>query len=59
VKRRRWCPTGKRRFASAVLARIALNEAQRAGREEQRRYECPICGGWHLTSQPWRRKESA
>lgn len=47
---RRWCPTGKRIFRSAVLARIALNEAMAKGRREKRRYQCPKCGWWHLTS---------
>ena len=52
--RRRCRVTGKVRFGSAVLARIALNEAIAAGRGEIRRYECQFCGGWNLTSQPWK-----
>jgi hypothetical protein len=51
---RRLCPkTGKVRYGSAVLARMALNDATARARGECRRYHCQFCGGWHLTSQAW------
>jgi hypothetical protein len=28
----------------------------RRRRRERRSYSCPHCGGWHLTSQPKRRR---
>lgn len=43
--------TGKVRFGSPVLARIALNKAIAGGRPEKRHYQCEFCRGWHLTSQ--------
>lgn len=52
------CPTGKRRYASAIDAGIALGNAQRnrltRGVEvvEQRHYLCNLCQGHHLTSKP-------
>lgn len=35
-------------WAAGVRARYG------AGSAEQSAYECELCGGWHLTSHPWR-----
>lgn len=55
------CPTGKRRYRDDLAARIALAGIRHRNhaphRQEQRAYRCPKCRGWHLTSQPRRRKE--
>ena len=57
------CPvTGKVRFPDSISATRALHQAvlarayaELAGspsrRTECRKYECRLCGGWHLTSQ--------
>ena len=53
------CKTGKRRFGTEVEALIEIQEAYRiqqkygkqSTRREARYYVCPICKGYHLTSQ--------
>lgn len=50
------CPTGKRRYASALDAGLALgrastNVARVSDKTEKRQYFCPSCKGWHLTSR--------
>jgi hypothetical protein len=55
---RRDCPTGKLRFASEHAAQVALvgcvigKNRGKNQRRETRWYECPLCGGLHLTSKP-------
>lgn len=47
------CPTGKKRLGSEEDARRALGQALTSTfghRREQRYYQCPQCGDWHLTS---------
>ncbi len=54
------CVTGKRLWRSKAAAKRALKrvqaERQTAGHDrfECAIYECPLCGGWHLTSQTQR-----
>lgn len=36
--------------AERVLAQILTGKSKRYGHVERRAYECPSCGGWHLTS---------
>lgn len=52
------CRTGKSRFPNKVEAMIALADTTRPtakhGRFEQRIYLCPMCAGWHMTSQSLR-----
>jgi hypothetical protein len=62
--RRRGCPTGKQRYATESAARtelvgtvIAKNRGKQQ-RRECRTYLCPMCGGWHLTSAPERRRSA-
>jgi len=43
------CCGRKRRFRTEIEAE---NHGQRWG---QRAYECPCCGGWHLTSKEKRK----
>lgn len=46
----------KARFATRQEAETwaAGNRARYGGlTSEQWPYECPFCGGWHLTSHPW------
>lgn len=58
--RRRACRTGKRRYRDKLEAVQALHSARSARRDhdpdhvESRYYECRICHGLHLTSQPLR-----
>jgi len=59
-----FCPrNGKARYPTEHAARVALAgiviERNRgrpgvARRKETRVYGCDRCGGWHLTSQPFR-----
>lgn len=56
------CKSGKIRYKSGLNAERALAKALLSNwagkaphRREQRTYECPWCGGWHLTSKPKRR----
>lgn len=55
---RRPCPHGKRKYATESQARTELVGALvgansgNGKRHEQRAYECPACGHWHLTSKP-------
>jgi hypothetical protein len=57
----RLCPS-KRRFRTELDAKLALARVQQYAdsepnkqkaryRQESRAYRCPICRGWHLTSQ--------
>jgi hypothetical protein len=54
------CVTGKRLWRSKAAAKRALKrvqaERQTAGHDrfECAIYECPLCGGWHMTSQAQR-----
>lgn len=56
------CPTGKRRYPTAIDAGLALSHAQSkrrldgeaAVKVESRHYPCPQCKGHHLTSEPRR-----
>jgi len=55
---RRKCPTGKVKYLTEQEARTELvgtvvaKNAGRGHRHECRWYACPMCKGWHLTSQP-------
>lgn len=57
------CESGKLRYRDRTQAQDALTVAKHRGvtargygeatsRNERRAYCCPICSGWHLTSQP-------
>lgn len=58
------CPSGKRRLRTRGDALIALWKCglkaeanlKSERRQEKRAYECPLCGGWHLTSQEMKRE---
>lgn len=50
----------RRRYRDKVDALLALASTgskrhTRREKEEKRAYECPACGGYHLTSQPEKR----
>jgi hypothetical protein len=46
----------KTRYANDAAAQSALKRINPAGKlkKPRRVYKCPICSGWHLTSQPKR-----
>jgi len=46
------CKSGKLTFPQAAWAEIQAQAASR--RHDKRRYvyRCPMCGWWHMTSQP-------
>jgi hypothetical protein len=50
----------KRRYRDEVAAKLALSRIATFGEQREtmptRAYPCPICRGWHLTSQPRREK---
>lgn len=51
------CPrTGKARFRDRIAAQLALTGMDNTDpkRRERRTYRCPLCRGWHLTSQKQR-----
>lgn len=58
ARARRECPHGKRQYPDAHTAQVELvdrvlqRNRGKAKRQEQRAYQCPDCGGWHLTSKP-------
>lgn len=55
--KKRACKSGKVRFRDHQSATRALRTARaRSSREvvPQRAYECPMCKGWHLTSEELR-----
>ena len=49
---------GKTRYTDELAAKLALADIARPDRaregDEKRAYKCPLCQGWHLTSQPRR-----
>lgn len=51
------CPhTGKRRYVTATAAGEAISRhTRRLDVSYQRMYLCPLCKGWHLTTQTQRR----
>jgi hypothetical protein len=53
-KGRAKCPTGKVRYRDKTEALHGMSAiVQGSGRDRlpTRTYECPMCAGWHLTSQ--------
>lgn len=50
------CPTRKVRYRDQAEVKVALNRTKAKGnlgdkrRREARFYRCPMCNGWHLTS---------
>lgn len=55
------CGSGKLKYFSFADADIALAgiDASNPNRREQRVYPCPLCQGWHLTSQDRRGRAAA
>ena len=54
------CATGKRRFIDRATAEYVIQVIRYRGEDTgqgkpERAYECGLCGGWHLTSQPLRK----
>lgn len=49
------CPSRKIRYRDEIGARIALGlikqKRERRAKRERSAYHCPLCAGWHLTSQ--------
>jgi ribosomal protein L32 len=49
------CATGKRGFPSERAAKARLDSIRRSprqtGKVPTRVYQCPMCGGWHLTNR--------
>lgn len=52
------CSSGKLGYFVREDAELALAgiDQHQPRRRERRVYQCPICGGWHLTSQPLKRE---
>lgn len=44
----------KARYATRAEAEAVALECAEHGRGGLATYQCPYCGGWHLTSHPWR-----
>ena len=43
----------KNRYATLAEAQENLAWCEHRGKRGLQIYECPYCGGWHLTSHPW------
>ena len=39
----------KKRYASRTEAETAIHDCRRHGSRDLHCYQCPYCGGWHLT----------
>ena len=39
----------KKRYASRTEAEAAIRDCRRHGSRDLHCYQCPYCGGWHLT----------
>lgn len=52
-QRRRACDSKNRYASRAEAEENAAWCAQELGKQGLQPYECPYCGGWHLTSHPW------
>ena len=52
ARRRKACES-KNRYASRAEAEENLVWCEHQGKRGLSIYECPYCGGWHLTSHPW------
>lgn len=46
--------TSKNRYPTRADAEEAIESCAEHGRRGLHCYECPYCGGWHLTSKPER-----
>lgn len=46
------CPGGKYAYESKTRAKRAAKQAKRDGRPITAVYSCPLCPGWHMTSEP-------
>ena len=66
TRKRRACRTGKVRYhdqaeAKRAITNVRFGLAKRTledtGVTPKRTYRCPLCGGWHLTSEPQRTPE--
>ena len=44
----------KNRYASRAEALAVIDECAAHGRHGLSCYRCDYCGGWHLTSHPWK-----
>lgn len=54
------CTTGKKGYRTARKALRALEAIRRNPHATERSiYRCPLCGDFHLTSQPWERQRHA
>lgn len=58
------CPCGKVRYRDRIAAQLALAtigrvDSSRRPKSERRPYRCPLCKGWHLTSEVRRRRSRA
>lgn len=51
-------PCEKKRYETQDQAKKALRSCRAKGWPQIRYYRCPRCDGWHLTSKPFKPKES-
>ena len=53
ARREKACAS-KMRYATRADAMDAIAACEEHGRRGLSTYRCPYCGGWHLTSHPWK-----
>lgn len=53
ARRDRAC-TSKNRYDTRAEAEDVIRSCAAHGRTGLASYRCPYCGGWHLTSHPWK-----
>ena len=53
-KRAAWSKAKSEFLSTAAEAEAVMADCENRGRRGLACYKCDYCGGWHLTSHPWK-----